>query len=250
MFDFLLDSAFLPFSFALALLFGLLGLELAALMLGGSLMGGNDAGLDGPDLDGPDIDAGFDAGLEADAAVELDAGLDGFDLDGADLDLNGPGEVTDAAGGGLAAWLGFGRMPMLIWLASFLMSFGLGGLALQSALQELFGLHLPAALAALPAGAFALWFTRGFGGVFARLLPQSETAAMSARSLARRRGVITQGTAAAGRPAEVRVTDRFGNSHYLRAEPMRADETLPQGSEVLVLWNRRSGSYALVGLDG
>lgn len=237
MLEFLLDGAFRPFSISLALLFGLLGLELAALMLGGSLMGGNDAGLEGPELDGP--------GLEAD--------LDGFDLDGSDLDLNGPAEAPDAAsaaGGGLAAWLGFGRMPVLIWLASVLMSFGLGGLALQSMLQALSGLTLPAALAALPAGAFALWFTRGFGGVFARLLPQSETAAMNERALARRRGVITQGTAAAGRPAEVRVTDRFGNTHYLRAEPLRAGETLPQGSEVLVLWNRRAASYALVGLDG
>ena len=101
MFDFLFAGAFAPFSFALVLLFGLLGLKLVALVLGGSLLAGdNDAGLD----------AGADIGDVAD--------FDELDLDPASL-IADPGELelakfeahADApAVGGVANWLGLGRM--------------------------------------------------------------------------------------------------------------------------------------------
>ena len=104
-------------------------------------------------------------------------------------------------------------------------------------------------LAAPPAFAFALWFTRGFGAAFARLLPQMETEALSERSLGRRRGTVTQGTAAQGRPAEVRVMDGYGNSHYLRAEPLQRDEQIAQGTEVLVVRDRRQDKYVLIPLS-
>ncbi|AZV80328.1 DUF1449 family protein [Parasedimentitalea marina] len=238
MFDFLLGGAFAPFSFALALLFGLMGLELVALLLGGSFMtGDSDAGLDIGDA--PDL-GDFNLNLDAEGAL-----VDPADLELAEFDAETGVEVS----GGLASWLGLGKMPTLIWLAALLMGFGLSGLGLQIALQELFGLTAPALLAAVPAGAFGLWFARGFGGVFARLLPQTETEVSSMDQLGRRRGIITQGTAARGRPAEVRVIDRFGNAHHLRAEPLRDDETLTQGTEVMVLRDRRSGTYVLIGLS-
>ncbi|MVO15665.1 OB-fold-containig protein [Parasedimentitalea huanghaiensis] len=244
MFDFLLGGAFAPFSFALALLFGLMGLELVALLLGGSLMtGDNDVA---PDIgDAPDL-GDFDLDLDLDPEGML---VDPGDLELAEFDAEIDVEGGIEASSGLASWLGLGKMPTLIWLAALLMGFGLSGLGLQVALQELFGLLAPAWLAALPAGAFGLWFARGFGGVFARLLPQTETEASSMDQLGRRRGVITQGTATRGRAAEVRVNDRFGNAHHLRAEPLRDDETLEQGAEVLVLRDRRSGTYVLVGLS-
>lgn len=243
MFDFLLDGAFAPFSLALALLGGLAVLELLALLLGGSLIGGDgDAGLDAAD--------GADIGGFPDAADLGDLG-DLGDVDLADLD---GADTADSAGaadasGSLASWLGLGRMPALIWLAALLMGFGLSGIGLQMVLKSYLGFAAPAWMAGLPAGAFGLWFARGFGGVFARLLPQTETEALSERSLGRRRGVITQGTAAQGRPAEVRVTDGYGNAHYLRAEPFQAGEQLAQGTEVLVMRDRRKDRYVLIPLS-
>ncbi|QAX30393.1 OB-fold-containig protein [Leisingera sp. NJS204] len=255
MFDFLLDSAFAPFTLALALLGGLAVLELLALLLGGSLIGGDSgAGLDG--MDGGDIGEFPDAGdlgdlgdLGADAAADAlgDLGdMDLADLDGAEgLDGAGAADAT----GSLASWLGLGRMPTLIWLAAVLMGFGLSGIGLQMVLTSYLGFAAPAWMAGLPAGAFGLWFARGFGGMFARLLPQTETEALSVRSLGRRRGVITQGTAAQGRPAEVRVTDGYGNAHYLRAEPFAAGEELSQGTEVLVMRDRRKDRFVLIALS-
>lgn len=241
MFDFLLEGAFVPFTMALALLFGLLGLELIALLLGGSLMAG-DGDVDLDMVDAPDLDIG-------DFDLDIDADVDLGELDLAELEAGGIDADASAGGAGPTNWLGLGQIPTMIWVAVLLMGFGLSGMGLQLALRDLFGVDAPAWLASIPAAAFGLWFARGFGGVFARLLPQTETEAMSERLLARRRGVITQGTAAKGRPAEVRVTDRFGNAHYLRAEPMRDGETLSQGAEVLVLRDRKSGAFVLIGMS-
>lgn len=234
MFDFLLEGAFVPFTFALALLLGLLVLELVLLMLGGSLMA------DGGEVD---LDVGDAPDLDVDLAGDIDLDAD-FDLD---AEVDAP--EAPAGGAGLLAALGFGTMPTMIWLASVLMGFGLSGVVLQTALQSLIGFAAPAWLAAIPAAVVAIWFARRFGRVFARILPEVETESVSERALSRRRGVITQGTAARGRPAEVRVTDRFGNSHYLRAEPMREGVTLSQGAEVLVLRDRRSGDFVLIGMS-
>jgi hypothetical protein len=255
MFDYLFDPGFLPFTFALALLFGLAGLELVALLIGASFLGGGeaDAGLDG--ADGPALgdmgDLGGDISLDADALSDLgefgDLGdLDLADIDGVDL---ADGDMALDAPGGLSGWLGLGKMPMLIWLAVFLLGFGLSGIGVQLGVQSVLSDTLTAWLVALPAGAFGLWFARRFGAVFARILPQTETEALSDRSLGRRRGVITQGTAATGRPAEVRVMDRYGNAHYLRAEPFAKGEEITQGTEVLVIRDRRQDAYVLIPLS-
>ncbi len=247
--DLLLDGAFAPFTMALALLLGLVGMEVLALLLGGSLLAGDsDADLDGPG--GMELDADLDIG-----GVDLDA-LDGVDLDALDIDgLDGleadaPATAPEiSGGGGVLSWLGIGRMPFLIWLGSALMAFGLSGMALQLSLRDLFQIFAPAGLVSLPAAVFALWFARGFGAAFARLLPQTKTEALSEGALGRRRGTITQGTASRGRPAEVRVMDRFGNAHYLRAEPLSDQEQIAQGTEVLVIRDRRAERYVLVPLS-
>ena len=237
MFDQLLTESYFPFTLSLALLFGLLGLELVFALLGGTLLGAGGDGLDVPDLDGPDID------LDG-----LDIDLDGLD---ADLDLDGPEvEPTTTAPevGGIAAFLGFGQMPAAIWLASMLMVFGLAGLTLQFLIDGVLGQPISAMAAAIPAAAAAFWVTKRFGGLFARLVPKTETQALSERHLSRKRGVVSQGTAARGRPAEVRVTDRYGNAHYIRAEPLKDETTIPQGTEVLILRTRYDKGYVLVPL--
>ncbi|MEX0276322.1 MAG: OB-fold-containig protein [Ruegeria sp.] len=237
MFSFFLEGAFVPFTISLALLFGLLGLELIALLLGASLMAG-DGEVDLDVVDTPDLDA-----ADFDLDIEADVDLGEFEL--AELEPEMPADASVSP----LAWLGIGKMPFMIWLAVLLAGFGLSGMGLQLALRDLLGFDLPSWMAAIPAGAFGLWFARGFGSVFARLLPKTETQAMSERLLARRRGVITQGTASRGRPAEVRVMDRFGNTHYLRAEPLQDKDTLEQGTDVLVLRDRRRDRFVLVGLS-
>ncbi|ABD54712.1 OB-fold-containig protein [Jannaschia sp. CCS1] len=240
----LLSGPFVPFTLSLALLFGLLALEVVVLLLGGSLMG------DSGEVDGPEFEAGFDAEMDFDIeleAIDMDAlDVDVADLEVADFDLEA-GEVAAATPSPLG-WMGLGKMPTLIWLACLFMAFGVAGMALQGAASALLGGPIPALLAAVPCGLTAVWFTGRFGALFARLIPRSESQSVSSRQLGRRKGIVTQGTARRGVPAEVRVTDRYGNTHHLRAEPLKDTDALPQGTEVLVLRHRPTGGFRLIAL--
>jgi hypothetical protein len=100
-------------------------------------------------------------------------------------------------------------------------------------------------LASLPAVAGAVAFTRLFGSALAGLLPQIETTATSAQFMGGLRGIVTQGTARQGAPAEVRLRDRHGNTHHMRCEPFRDTDVIEQGTEVLLLRKRTPGGWTL-----
>lgn len=243
MFNFLLNGALAPFTIALGLLFALLFLEIVFGLIGGSLLGlGSDADFD---LDGPDVDL-----------VDLgDLDLDAMDIDAANLaDIDMPNSASTIADGSAAAvatpftWLGLGRVPMLIWIASLLTGFGLSGLFVQIGLQTTIGFMLPALLASVIAGAVGIMFARSFAEIFAKLLPKTESSAQSAKHLGNRKGIVTTGTARRGQPAEVRVQDRYNNTHYIRAEPFRDGTEIPQGTEVLVLRATYEGAYFIVAI--
>ena len=244
MFDQFLTEPFVPFTIALALLFGLLALELVLALVGATLLGLEadadvdvDLDIDAPDIGELDIDFGdADPHLFDFAEPELDA----------DIDADAPAMAPVSSGP--ASWLGLGKVPILIWVAALLLAFGVSGVVLQNLLKLVIGTPLPAALVAIPAAVAGLWFARQFGAVFARLLPKTETSAMSSRHLGRRTGVVTQGIARRGKPTEVKVTDRFGNTHYLRGEPLKDDDEIPAGTEVLVLRHRIEQGYRLVPL--
>ncbi|WP_300034539.1 OB-fold-containig protein [uncultured Roseobacter sp.] len=238
MFDLFLTEPLVPFTLSLALLFGLLALEALLLLIGGSLLG---AGAEA------DVDVDFGAVDLADLNLDLDA-ADLADVELADIDADYDAGAGAGAAAGPAAWLGFGKVPVMIWIAALLLGFGLSGLVVQQLALSVSGAPLLASVAIVPASIAGVWFARQFSVVFARLLPKTETTALSARHLGRRTGRVTQGTARRGSPAEVRVTDRYGNVHYLRGEPLKDDEPIPAGSEVLVLRHRRDQGYRLVPL--
>lgn len=235
MFDLYLAEPLVPFTIALALLFGLVAMEIVFGLMGGTLLGlGADAEIDldldldvdVPDLEGLDIDFG--------------------DADPADFELDSAPSTVVTDGPGALGWLGIGKMPILIWLAALLLGFGVTGYAVQGIAKALIAAPLPWQVVAVPAAAAGLWFTRTFGALFARALPKTESTAMSARHLGKRYGTVTQGTARRGVPSEVRVTDGHGNTHYLRGEPLKDEDEIPAGTRVLVLRHRLDQGYRLV----
>ena len=250
MFDLLLTAPMVPFTLSLALLMGLLALELLFALLGGTLLGMGadpelDIDLDVGGLDTPDLDiAGFEA-----AGIDIDAFADA-DIDLGDFELADPVAEADVdVPSGATSWLGIGQVPAILWIAALLLGFGISGFVIQSVTAGLFGIPLPAIFAALPALFAGLWFARGFGKTLARLIPKTESTAMSRSAFGRRLGKVTQGTASRGKSAEVRVTDRHGNFHYLRAEPLADADVIEQGTEVLVLRDRRQDVYRLVAVE-
>ena len=66
-------------------------------------------------------------------------------------------------------------------------------------------------------------------------MPRDETSAVTEDSLLGRIAVITLGTARVGYPAEAKVRDQHGYSHYIRLEPDSSGCSFDQGSEVLLL---------------
>lgn len=233
-----LTLPFVPFSLALALLAALLLVELVALLLGASILGSGSAGLE-PSADMAEALDIFD--LDADATPDVDTLLTASDV----LDSKSMSPETSVPGG-LAGFLGIGHSPFMIWFASVLLGFGVSGFVLQWTAGAALGAPLPIPLAAGAALAFAIGFARRFTRLFARLLPKLETTATSAQFMAGLRGVVTQGTARSGMPADVRLRDRHGNIHYMRCEPFGATEVIAEGTPVITVRERLgSGNWGL-----
>ncbi|MGB1212449.1 MAG: OB-fold-containig protein [Pikeienuella sp.] len=210
MLDFLLAPEMAPFSFAFLLVIGLVVLELVFLLLGGSLIG-MDA--DGPELD---LEAEFDFDGEVGAEPELNSEIDG------------------AVPSGPLAWLGLGEAPFVLWLAGVATSFGIAGYCAQLMSNAMFGGMIPAVIIAPLAIVPGIIGGKIIARAIAAMAPKTESSAISRQFLGGRIGVITQGTASKGRPAEARIVDRYGNPQYLRVEPREDGVTIPQGTDVII----------------
>ena len=157
-----------------------------------------------------------------------------------DLDSDMDGDV-DAAGfaNGLLSFLGLGRLPLMIWLALFLLLFMLIGFVGQQIIQGATGaLLVPwlsgplAALAGIPATAIV---ARPLG----RIMPKDETTAVSIDSLVGRFAVLGAGTAKPGSPARAKVLDVHGHPHFVMVEPDNDGQQFNAGEKLLLV--RRDG---------
>ncbi len=220
---FLTPEAF-PFSIALCVVLGLFILELISLILGGSLLA---IGSDAPDIDiDVDLDADFD--IDIDVETDINANLE-----------------PDLAPSGLLGWLGITEVPFLIWVVSFLTLFGLSGLVLLNAGAATIGIALPLAITVPIAVIIGGYCARFISRVVASIMPKTESTAMRTRHLGGHHGVISQGTARRGKPAEAKIKDRHGNIHYLRVEPLEDGVEIPQGRDVHVI-RKRDGMFFVV----
>ncbi len=144
----------------------------------------------------------------------------------------------------LLAWLGFGRIPLLMTLVVLLALFGLVGIAGQQLAAALLGAPLSPWIAAPAALVAALPLTGISARGLARILPRDETTAISLEDLVGRRATVTVGTARQGSPARASVRDRHGQVHYVMAEPTDGQAVGEGGTLLLV---RREGEI-FVGL--
>lgn len=247
--DLLAHPGMRPFEISFAIVLGLLILELVLNLLGLSALGASDGDAD------IDLDAG-DAEIDL-SDVDLSAGgsavLDMVDVGEIEVDLDSDLPEGDAPpsgnAGGALSWLGLGQVPMTIWLAGLLTGFSLAGYVVQLGASQLLGTALGATLASAAALGPAVWFARVSARTVARLVPKTQSTAIARRSYHRRRGVITVGTAKAGRPAQVRFRDGHGNAHYTLVEPLDPKDELPQGTEVMILRIKNGPPRALALTD-
>lgn len=199
MYEFLTASHNLPFSVALAVMLLLALIELAGFAFGA---GASDL-LDGllPDL----------------------GDADGSELAGASL--------ADRFMG----WLHFGKVPALILLALLLTGFGFIGLGVQASSATLLGTLLPWWMASAIALPLALPFVRVVGAGVARVMPRDETQVVSRATLVGRVATIVIGTARSGSPAQAKVRDQYGQTHYVMVEPDQPEDAFGAGESVLLV---------------
>lgn len=171
-------------------------------------------------------------------AVVQVSGLGDVIEDAGDFDA---AEGLEAGGFGdaLTTLLGLGRVPMLIWLASLLLTFGAVGLIGQAWIADLLGAPLAAGWAMLAAGAAAVPLNSLAMRPLGAVMPKDETTAVELDDLIRRDAEIQIGTARTGSPARAKVIDVHGQAHFVMVEPHDTAQELNAGDTILLV--RREG---------
>ncbi|MEM1380354.1 MAG: YqiJ family protein [Pseudomonadota bacterium] len=211
----LLSPSAVPFSAALLLMVLLVSAEIVGVLIGIMPSAAIDSAL-------PDFNADIDVDIEAAA--------------GGPLDADAP-QLGDTPGGlsRFLGWLSVGKVPVLVLMMAFLSAFGVIGLIVQAAATSTLGFPLPMLFSVPVAFVAALYPTRWLGRGIAAIFPKEHTEAASLKTFIGRTAVITMGTAQRGLSAEAKLTDQYGQSHYVRVEPDNDDETFKQGSDVLLV---------------
>ncbi len=195
----------LPFAVSLALMALLLVLELITLAFGTALSSLVDGAL-------PDLAAGAD----------MDA----------DLDLQSGGQLSLGA---FLAWLKLDKLPTLVVLIVFLASFGLLGLTLQSVIAGQVGQPMRASIAAIITLPLTIPVMGPLLSGLAKVMPQDETEAVFRESFIGAIATITLGTASPGSPAQARLSDDHGQTHYVMVEPAAGQPDIASGSNVVLV---------------
>jgi len=215
----LLQPENVPFTTALVVMLGIAVLEGVATLLG---MGMSSL-----------IDNMLHHGADIDVDVDMDVDMD-LDVDGAaDIHAHDIGHASALSS--LLGWLTLGKVPALILLVVLLTVFGLGGLIVQSLIAAVIGTPLTAWIVAPVMFALSLPAVRAFGLGFSKIIPKEETTAVSRETFIGRVATITLGTAAAGTPAQAKLTDQHGQTHYVMVEPDIAGESFSTGDQVLLV---------------
>jgi len=232
LFAFLLAEGNLPFAVALGLMLVIAALEGTMTLLGAGMSEAIDALL--PDsMGGVDIDADID--FDADADIDFHSMADGPGVDFGHTELNAPDVIATSALSRLLGWLCIGKVPVLVLLVVFLTIFGLSGLIIQSFVHQVTGSVLPSSLASIPALLISVPCVRYIGLGLSKLIPKDESSAVSSGSFIGRIGRITVGTAKRDHPAEAKLSDQHGQTHYVMVEPDDDNEQISTGTDVLLV---------------
>ena len=223
MIDFMMSPGNMPFTIALIIMLIIGFLEGAMTILGAGMSNF--------------VDNLLPESLEADLATDLEVD---FGIEGDGMDAVAPSAMSQFLG-----WLCVGRVPLLILLVAFLTMFGLLGLLMQQILLTLVGFTLPAWIGWLPALVISLPPTRWLGLGLSKIVPSDETSSVSQDSFVGRIAVVTLGVARKGQPAQGRLKDQHGKTHYVMVEPMEEEDELPAGREVLLI-ERHGATFAAI----
>ena len=168
----------------------------------------------------------------------IDSIIPEFDID-TDIDAD---VVSGTPFTNFLGWLHVGQVPFLILIIVFLASFGILGLIAQRIILNATGGLWSGAMLSLPVFLASLPCVSVFGGILGKLFPKEETEAVSEASFIGSSGVITLGNATSGKPTQARLTDEYGQDHYILVEPEDTTETLSHQDKIVIV-DRRDNIY-------
>lgn len=212
MFELFLASDNIPFSVALVMLIGIALLEGITVLMGAGFSQFLESLL--PEIDLPDGDLDIDVEGDIDADIEIDT----------------PSIMTRFFG-----WIKIKGVPMIVVLVVFLTIFSLSGFILQGTVKAVLNFYLPWYLASLPAVMVTLPCVRYTSLLLANVVIKDETQVVSTKTFVGKIAVISLGCARKGHPAEAKITDKYGQTHYIRVEPAEDNEEFEQSSKVLLV---------------
>lgn len=183
--------AFAPFVIAGLVLLILLAVEMLGFFFGG--MSGF--------LDNLLPDSLIDADFEADTSIGLDS----------DSDISLGLKALD--------WLYVGRIPTMILLILFIASFCIAGFVIQQLAFSVLGKFISPWLASLDALVISFPLLKLLAALLYPILPKDESTAISGDSLVGQPVRIVLGYASIGSPAQAKLTDKHGQTHYIMVEP-------------------------------
>lgn len=206
MIELFLASENLPFSVALVLLFGIALLEGITTLIGFGFSQFLENLLPDADIPDMDIDVDADIGMETSSILTR-----------------------------LLGWIKIKGVPMIVVLVVFLTVFSLSGFIVQAIIKSIAGFYLPWFIAMLPAFFITIPIVKVSSLLMSKFVIKDETSAVKTETFVGKIAVITLGNAAKGVPAEAKLTDNYGQVHYVRVEPDEDDEVIEQSTEVVLV---------------
>ncbi|MBZ6078308.1 OB-fold-containig protein [Microvirga puerhi] len=198
----LLSASYQPFTIAGLIMIGLVVIETVSLIIGVSASLFIEQGLD----------------LDAYGGHHADVGAVGFF-------------------GGLLGWLNAGRVPVLIFIITWLAAFAASGFIIQTLAISIMA---PLPVLAASGGAFFLAgpTTRYATRLVSAIVPRDETYVVSNEDLVGRTAEVTVGPLDQGPAGRVKVQDAHGNLHFPLAKAADGHVPIPAGAQVLLVDRR------------
>ncbi len=162
------------------------------------------------------------------------------DVDHADVGVDHPENLFTQ----LLEWLYLSKVPLLIWLIIFLTVYALTGLIIQDIFFHLTENYLSAWIIAPACVFLCMPVVRISAALIARIIPKDETTVIYSEDLIGRTAQIILGDAKPNSPAQAKVKDQFGQTHYVLVEP-ELDIVFQQGQEVILTQRTKIGFQAI-----
>jgi len=207
MIDFFLSPANTPFVISLAVMLAFTVIEVLSASMGMGLSEMVDSML-------PEFDANIDIDVDADLS-----------------DVSGP---TDSLSK-LLAWFRIGEVPVIMLFIVFLTGFGISGLTIQYIMVSISGITVPVYIAVILAFLTAMPTVRVCGGLLGKYMPKDETYVVSEDNFIGMVATLTLGHAEAGKPAQAKLMDKHGQTHYILVEPDNSANFFKQGEKGLIV---------------